>query len=56
MKKMFTKRLLGYMITAFVATIIFIFALQTIVAQKNNRDLAVEKLEMVKEKPQHLLV
>lgn len=50
MKKMFTKRLLGYMITAFAATIIFIFALQTIVAQRNNKDLAVEKLEMVKEK------
>lgn len=50
MKKMFTKRLLGYMATAFVVTIIFIFALQTIVAQKNNQDLAKEKLEMVKEK------
>ena len=50
MKKMFTKRLLGYMFTAFVATIIFIFALQTIVAQNNNKDLALEKLEMVKEK------
>lgn len=50
MKKMFTKRLLGYMFTAFVATIIFIFGLQTVVAQKNNRDLVEEKLEMVKEK------
>lgn len=50
MKKMFTKRLLGYMTTAFVVTIIFIFALQTIVARKNNADAAVEKLEMVKEK------
>lgn len=50
MKKMFTKRLLGYMATAFVVTIIFIFALQTVVARKNNADAAVEKLEMVKEK------
>ena len=50
MKKMFTKRLLGYMAAAFVVTIVFIFALQTIVAQKDNTDLAVEKLEMVKEK------
>lgn len=50
MKKMFTKRLLGYMATAFVVTIIFIFTLQTIVTQKNNSDAAVEKLEMVKEK------
>ena len=50
MKKMFTKRLLGYMVTAFVVTIIFIFALQTIFAQKNNKDSAVDKLEMVKEK------
>lgn len=50
MKKMFTKKLLGYMATAFAVTIIFIFALQTIVTQKNNTDSAVEKLEMVKEK------
>lgn len=50
MKKMFTKRLLGYMAAAFVVTIVFIFALQTIVAQKDNTDSAVEKLEMVKEK------
>ena len=50
MKKMFTKRLLGYMVAAFVATIIIIFALQTIIAQNNNTASAVEKLEMVKEK------
>ena len=50
MKKMFTKRLLGYMAAAFVVTIVFIFVLQTIVAQKDNTDSAVEKLEMVKEK------
>ena len=50
MKKMFTKRLLVYMAIAFVVTIIFIFALQTIVAHNNNTDSAAEKLEMVKEK------
>lgn len=50
MKKMFTKRLQGYMVTAFVATIVFIFALQTIVAKKDNTDSAAEKLEVVKEK------
>lgn len=50
MKKMFTKRLMVYMALAFVATIIFIFALQTIAAHNNNADSAVEKLEMVKEK------
>lgn len=50
MKKMFIKRLMVYMALAFVATIIFIFALQTIAAHNNNADSAVEKLEMVKEK------
>lgn len=50
MKKMFTKKLLEYMIAAFIATIVFIFTLQTITAQKNNTNSAVEKLEMVKEK------
>lgn len=50
MKKMFTKRLVVYMAVAFVATIIFIFVLQTIVAHNNNSNSAVEKLEMVKEK------
>lgn len=50
MKKMFTKRLLGYMIIAFIVTIVFIFALQTFAAKKSNKDSAAEKLEMVKEK------
>ena len=50
MKKMFTKRLLGYMSAAFAVTIIFIFALQTIITKKNNVDSAVEKLETVREK------
>lgn len=34
MKKMFTKRLLGYMAAAFAVIIIFIFALQTIITKK----------------------
>lgn len=50
MKKMFTKRLLGYMVVAFLATIGFIFVLQTFVAQGTNTNSAIEKLEMVKEK------
>lgn len=50
MKKMFTKRLLGYMVAALLATIGFVFLLQTIVAQKNNTASAEEKLNMVKEK------
>ena len=50
MKKMFTKKLLFYMAIAFMITTIFIFGLQTVVAQKNNENSAVEKLEMVKEK------
>ena len=50
MKKMFTKKLLFYMAIAFMVTTIFIFGLQTVVAQKNNETSAVEKLEMVKEK------
>ncbi|MBP3475076.1 MAG: methyl-accepting chemotaxis protein [Lachnospiraceae bacterium] len=50
MKKMFAKRLLGYMVVALLITIQFIFVLQTFVAQRNNTNSAIEKLEMVKEK------
>ncbi|MDD5935202.1 MAG: methyl-accepting chemotaxis protein [Clostridiales bacterium] len=50
MKKMFTRRLLSYMIAAFVVTIVFIFVLQTFVAQNNNAESSAEKLEMIKEK------
>lgn len=50
MKKMFTKKLLSYMIIALLATIGFIFLLQTFVAKKNNTESATEKLNMVKEK------
>ena len=38
------------MAAAFAVTIIFIFALQTIITKKNNVDSAVEKLETVREK------
>jgi len=38
------------MAVAFVATIIFLFSLQTIVARNNNTNSAIEKLEVVKEK------
>lgn len=50
MKKMFTKRLLSYMIAAFIATIGFIFVLQTVTARSSNTNAAVEKLAVVKEK------
>ncbi len=50
MRKMFTRRLAGYMIAALIITIIFIFGLQTLVAQKNNTESATEKLSFVKEK------
>jgi len=50
MKKMFTKRLACYMIAALLATICFIFGLQTLVAQKNNTESSTEKLALVKEK------
>lgn len=50
MKKMFTKRLIIYMAAAFAATIIFIFATQTMIGHNNHTDSAEEKLEMVKEK------
>lgn len=50
MKKMFTGKLLSYMIAAFVVTIVFIFVLQTFVAKNNNETMSAEKLEMIKEK------
>jgi len=50
MKKMFTKRLATYMVAALIATILFIFGLQTVVAQRNNTASATEKLKLVKEK------
>ncbi len=50
MKKMFTKRLATYMVAALVITIVFIFMLQTFVAQSTNTTSAIEKLTLVKEK------
>lgn len=50
MKKMFAKKLLTYMLAAFVVTIVFIFVLQTIVAQNTNSTSSAEKLNLVKEK------
>ena len=50
MKKMFTKKLLKYMVIAFVITIGFIIAMQTFVAKRNNTDSATEKLQLVKER------
>lgn len=50
MKKMFARRLQWYMVAALVATIVFIFVLQTFVAKKDNSASASEKLDVVKEK------
>lgn len=50
MKKIITKRLFIYMLAAFLCTIIAIFALQTVVNQRNNSVSSQEKLEAVKEK------
>lgn len=50
MKKMFTKRLLTYMIAAFVVTVTFIFGMQSIVAKNDNTESATEKLQMVKDR------
>lgn len=50
MKKMFTKRLLVYMITALLVTIGAIFVLETFVAKSSNTESAKEKLNMVKER------
>ncbi len=53
MRKMFTKRLLGYMAAALLVTIGFIFLMQTIVSQKTNTDSALDKLDMVRERLQN---
>lgn len=50
MKKMFTKKLLNYMMIAFVVNVAFIFVMQSLVAKRNNTDSAIEKLQMVKER------
>lgn len=50
MKEIFTKRLFIYMVVAFFVTITALFALQTVINQKNNTDLSRDKLAEVKEK------
>lgn len=50
MKKIFTQRLFAYMLAALIITITAIFALQTIIIQRNNTASSREKLENVKEK------
>lgn len=50
MKEIFTKRLFIYMVAAFFVTITALFALQTVINQKNNTDLSRDKLAEVKEK------
>lgn len=50
MKQIFTKRLFIYMLVAFVVTVSSIFALQTVINQRNNTADSQNKLEEVKEK------
>lgn len=50
MKKIFTRRLFIYMLTAFVITVTAIFALQTVINQRNNTISSQNKLEDVKQK------
>lgn len=50
MKRNFTKRLSVYMLAAFLVTIMAVFALQTIVSQRNNTASGLAKLEDVKAK------
>lgn len=53
MKKMFTRRLLAYMIVALLVTIGFVFVLQTFTAKRTNTQSANEKLNMVEEQLQN---
>lgn len=53
MKKMFTKRLLTYMVVALLVTIGFVFVLQTFTAKKTNTQSANEKLDMVEDRLQN---
>lgn len=50
MKKIFTKKLFIYMLAAFALTIIAIFAIQTVIIQRNNAVSSQNKLQDVKEK------
>ena len=50
MKKMFTKRLLVYMIAALAVTMLVLFVFQTILTNRDNTNQSAEKLQTVKEK------
>ena len=50
MKKIFTKSLSVYMLVAFLFTITAVFALQTVVSQRNNTSSSMAKLDDVKAK------
>ena len=50
MKKMFTRRLFIYMLTALIITISTIFVLQTVNCQEENMASSRDKLDMVKAK------
>lgn len=50
MKKIFTRRLFGYMLTALLITIMAIFGLQTVVSKTSNATQSRNKLEDVKTK------
>ena len=50
MKKMFTKRLLTYMIAALTVTMVVLFVFQTILTNRSNINQSREKLQTVKEK------
>lgn len=50
MKKIFAKRLCIYMLAALIVTITFVFALQTVVTQRNNTASSRDRLQDVKER------
>ena len=50
MKKIFAKRLCIYMLAAFIVTITSVFALQTVVTQRNNTASSQDRLQDVKER------
>lgn len=50
MKKIFTQRLFVYMLAAFLVTITSVFALQTVITQRNNTASSRDKLQDVREK------
>lgn len=50
MKKIFTQRLFAYMLAALLVTITSVFALQTVITQRNNTASSRDKLQDVREK------